>query len=98
MGFLLALIVMVALPAALAWGICTGMRVLSPHSSRKRRITIAATVAGLIPVLLPLIAMFRRGLPYGTIPVLALLVLGALIAVVIGLPVAFRTTRNDFHA
>ena len=98
MGIFLALIVMVALPAALAWSICTGMRVLSPHSGRKRRITIAATVAGLIPILLPLIAMVRRGLPYGTVPVLALLVLGAIIAVDVGLPVAIRTTRNDFPA
>jgi len=98
MGIVLGLIVLIALPAALAWGICTGMRVLSPASSRKRRVAIAASVAGLIPVLLPLIAMFRRGLPYGVIPIVALLVLGVIIAVIVGLPVAIRATRRDFPA
>lgn len=98
MGIVLGLIVMVLLPAALAWGICSGMRVLSPDSTRRRRIGIAATVAGVVPVLLPLLVMVRRGLPYGVIPVLALLVLGLIIAVLVGLPVAIRTTRRDFPA
>jgi len=98
MGIVLAFVVMVLLPAALSWGICTGMRVLSPASSRRRRLAIAASIAGLVPVLLPLIVMIRRGLPYGLIPVLALLVLGLVIAVVVGLPVAIRTTRRDFPA
>lgn len=98
MGIVLGLIVMVLLPAALAWGICSGMRVLSPDSTRRRRVGIAATVAGVVPVLLPLLVMVRRGLPYGVIPVLALLVLGLIIAVLVGLPVAIRTTRRDFPA
>lgn len=96
MGILLGLIVMVLLPAGLAWGICSGMRVLNPDSGRKRRILISAATAGAIPVLLPLVAMLRRGMPYGIIPVIALLALGLLIALLIGLPVAIRTTRNDF--
>lgn len=98
MGIVLALIVLVLLPAVLSWGVCSGMRVLSPSSSRKRRTAIAASVAGVVPVLVPLIGMFRRALPYGVVPVLALLVLGLLIAVVVGLPVAIRTTRDDFPA
>ncbi|MCE2841974.1 MAG: hypothetical protein ACK44O_16255 [Novosphingobium sp.] len=98
MGIVLGLIVMVLLPAALSWGICSGMRVLSPESTRRRRVGIAATVAGVVPVLLPLVAMVRRGLPYGVIPILALVVLGLIIAVLVGLPVAIRTTRNDFPA
>lgn len=98
MGIVLGLIVMVLLPAALSWGICGGMRVLSPTSSRKRRVITAAGIAGLIPVLLPLLAMIRRGLPYGIIPVLALLVLGLIIGLGVALPVAIRATRNDFPA
>lgn len=98
MGIVLGLIVMVLLPAALSWGICSGMRVLSPDSTRRRRVGIAATVAGMVPVLLPLVVMVRRGLPYGVIPVLALLLLGVIIAVLVGLPIAMRTTRNDFPA
>lgn len=98
MGIVLGLIVMVLLPAALSWGICGGMRVLSPKGSRKRRVVTAAGVAGLIPVLLPLLAMIRRGLPYGMVPVLALLVLGLIIGVAVGLPVAIRTTKGDFPA
>lgn len=98
MGIVLGLIVMVLLPAALSWGICSGMRVLSPESTRRRRVGIAAAVAGVVPVLLPLVAMVRRGLPYGVIPVLALVVLGLIIAVAVGLPVAIRTTRNDSPA
>ncbi len=94
MGLLLGLIVMVLLPAALAWAICSGMRVLSPDSSRKRRIATAASVAGIFPVLLPLVAMIRRGLPYGIIPIVALLVLGFIIAVAVGVPVAIRATRQ----
>lgn len=98
MAVVLGLIVLVLLPAALAWGICGGMRVLNPASGRKRRIMIAAGTAGLVPVLLPLVAMVRRGLPYGGVPIIALLVLGLIIAVTIGLPVAVRSTRNDFTA
>lgn len=94
MGIVLGLVVLVLLPAALSWGICSGMRVLSPVSTRRRRVGIAAVVAGVVPVLLPLLGMVRRGLPYGVIPVLALLVLGLIIAVLVGLPVAIRTTRN----
>lgn len=98
MRLVLALTVMVVLPAALSWAVCTGMRVLSPASSRKRRITIAAGVAGAVPVLVPLTGMIRRALPYGIIPVLALFMLGLIIAVVVGLPVAIRTTRGDYPA
>lgn len=98
MAVIPGLIVLVLLPAALAWGICGGMRVLSPASGRKSRIMVAAGTAGLVPVLLPLIAMVRRGLPFGAIPIIALLVLGLIIAVTVGLPVAIRSTRNDFAA
>lgn len=98
MSILLGLIVMVLLPAALSWGICNGMRALSPTSSRRRRLWIAAGIAGLIPVLVPLATMIARGLPYGMVPVIALLVLGATISLVIGLPVAIRSTRGDFTA
>ena len=98
MSPVLGLIVMVLLPAALAWGICNGMRVLSPDSTRKRRVAIAAGAAGTIPVLLPLVAMIRRGLPYGLVPIIPLLILGLIIAVAVGLPVALRATRDDFPA
>lgn len=96
MSILLGLIVMVLLPAALSWGICNGMRAVSPASSRRRRLCIATGIAGLIPVLVPLATMIAGGLPYGVVPVMALLVLGAIISVVIGLPVAIRSTRGDF--
>ena len=95
---MLGLAVMVLLPAALSWGICNGMRVLSPTSSRRRRLWFAAGIAGLIPVLVPLATMIARRLPYGMVPVIALLVLGAIISLVIGLPVAIRSTRGDFPA
>ena len=98
MPFILGVIVMVLLPAALAWGTCSGMRVLSPNSGRKQRILISATIAGLVPVLLPLVAMVRRGLPFGVFPVIALALLGLIMAIAVGLPVAIRTTRNDFPA
>lgn len=98
MRLVLGLIVMVLLPGALAWGICNGMRVLSPDGTRKRRVAIAAGAAGTIPVLLPLVAMIRRSLPYGLVPIVALLILGLIIAVAVGLPVALRATRNDVPA
>ncbi len=98
MPFILGVIVMVLVPAALAWGTCSGMRALSPNSGRKQRILISATIAGLVPVLVPLVAMVRRGLPFGLTPIIALALLGLIMATAIGLPIAIRTTRNDFPA
>lgn len=98
MRIVLGLTVIVLLPAAIASAICAGMRVLRPASTRRSRVMLAAGVAGLLPVFLPLARMIARGLPYGVIPALSLVVLGLLIALVVGLPVARRATRADFPA
>lgn len=96
MEIVLGVIVMVLLPAALSWGICTGMRVFSPDSSRRRRVALGALLAGLIPTLVPLLALLENGLSDGLVPVLAVMLVGVLMAVIVGLPVAVRTTRKDF--
>ena len=98
MRIVLGLTVIVILPAVIAWAVCAGMRVLRPTSTRRSRVAFAAGVAGLVPVLLPLVRMVERGLPYGVIPALSLVVLGLLIALVVGLPVARRATHADFPA
>ncbi|MEA3263695.1 MAG: hypothetical protein U9R07_09450 [Pseudomonadota bacterium] len=98
MGIVLGLIVCVLLPAALSWGICSGMRVLSPASSRRRRVALAAVLAGLLPVTVPLISVLDVEYPEGLIAVVAILLIGVLIALLVGLPVAIRATRNDFPA
>ncbi|NBW76342.1 MAG: hypothetical protein EBR34_11145 [Sphingomonadaceae bacterium] len=98
MGYLMVLIVMVALPAALAWGICSGMRVLSPTSSRRRRVVVAAACAGFLPIIVPLLSVLDVEFPEGLIAIVAILFAGMLMALLVGLPVAIRTTRSDFPA
>jgi hypothetical protein len=98
MGIVLGLIVFVLLPAALSWGICSGMRVLSPASSRRRRVAIAAACAGFLPILVPLLSVLDVEFPEGLIAIVAILLAGALMALLVGLPVAIRATRRDFPA
>ncbi|MEY4240023.1 MAG: hypothetical protein RL339_2624 [Pseudomonadota bacterium] len=98
MGIVLGLIVFVLLPAALSWGICSGMRVLSPVSSRRRRVAIGAAFAGFLPILVPLLSVLDVEFPEGLIAIVAILLAGVLMALLIGLPVAIRATRNDFPA
>jgi len=98
MGIILGLIVFVLLPAALSWGICSGMRVLSPASSRRRRVAIAAGCAGLLPIIVPLLSVIDLEFPEGLIAIAAVLFAGLLMALLVGLPVAIRATRNDFPA
>lgn len=98
MGYLMVLIVTVALPAALAWGICSGMRVLSPTSSRRRRVVVAAACAGFLPIIVPLLSVLDVEFPEGLIAIVAILFAGMLMALLVGLPVAIRTTRSDFPA
>lgn len=98
MGYLMVLIVMMALPAALSWGICSGMRVLSPTSSRRRRVVVAAACAGFLPIIVPLLSVLDVEFPEGLIAIVAILFAGMLMALLVGLPVAIRTTRSDFPA
>ena len=98
MGIVLGLIVFVLLPAALSWGICSGMRVLSPASSRRRRVVLGAGCAGLLPIIVPLISVMDVEFPEGLMAIAAVLFAGFLMALLVGLPVAIRATRKDFPA
>lgn len=96
MEIILGLAVFVVLPGALSWGICSGMRVLSPASSRRRRVAISAGLAGFLPIIIPLLSVLDVDFPEGLIAIAAILFAGLLMALLVGLPVAIRTTRDDF--
>jgi hypothetical protein len=97
MGFLTGLIFMIALPAGIAWAICAGLRVLAPASARRFRIALAAGLAGLVPILIPLIAILFTASARDEllIALAAVLVGGVVIGLLIGLPVALLATRHD---
>ena len=74
------------------------MRVLSPTSSRRRRVIIGAGFAGLLPIIVPLLSVLDVEFPEGLIAIAAILFAGFLMALLVCLPVAIRATIKDFPA
>lgn len=96
MALLLFLLFMVAIPAAVAAALAGLLSARKPQWSTARRTALAAAVAGLVPVILP-IASVLQGNDGGVgplVPTVALLVLGLIMAVLVGVPVALWIGRR----
>lgn len=94
MSLLLFLILLVALPAVLSTVAATGLSARFPALSRRRRVAVAALLAGLLPVIPGLIAVWRTYRLTTLVPVVAVLMLGLIVALVVGAPAAFHATRK----
>lgn len=96
MSILAALIFLGAIPAAVAAALGGLLSIHKQGWSLRRRTATAAAVAGFVPVVLP-IAWVLTGHDGGigpVIPVLALTILAALIALLVGAPVALSAGRR----
>lgn len=90
MAMLAILLFLLFIPAGISAGASGLLRVARPGWSAARRTIVAAALAGLIPVVLPIVAVLagRDGGIGPVVPVVALLILGMIIALVVGVPVA----------
>lgn len=97
MGLLFALIFALGLPAAIAWMLARTLDSFFPNWSFRRRTAVAALTAGFLPMILPLVAVLSASTTNGggrIVPAVAL-VMGALVlALLVGLPVAFWSRRK----
>lgn len=96
MAALLILIFFIAIPAAFATGLAGLLAVRKPGWSLRRRSALAAMLAGLIPVVLPIVSVLRGndGGVGPLVPTVVLLLLGLGMALVVGLPVALWIGRR----
>ncbi len=96
MAFLLILAFFIAIPAAVAAGLSGVLSIRRPDWSLRRRSLVAAAAAGLVPVILPIASVLsgHDGGAGPVVPTVALLVLALLMAVLVGLPVAFWIGRR----
>jgi MFS family permease len=96
MTFLLGFLYLAVFPAGIAAALAAVLAAKAPEMSVRRRTAIAALVAGVGPVALPIFAViFNSGEnDIVAIPVFALITLGLFIAVIIGLPVAYSIAQR----
>lgn len=96
MGLLFILIYFIAFPAALAVGTAAVLSGKAPTWSARRRTAVAAPVAGFVPMSLPLAAVLggSAGSDGVLIPAIALLALGLLLSVLVGMPAAYLIARR----
>ena len=96
MSFLIGIVFLVGLPFGIAWALASTLPEFAPKLSRRTRIVVSAMAAGLVPVLLPIVAVGLTG-PADSemaISIAALLFMGLLLSLIIGLPVAVMATRR----
>lgn len=93
MSLLLVLLVLIALPAALATIFAHGLAAWRPATSRRKQVVLAALAAGLVPVVPGLVAVWRTYGQTTLVPLGAVAALGLIVAVGVGLPAALRATR-----
>ena len=96
MSYLFGLVFLIGLPFGIAWAIASTLPEFAPKLSRRTRIVVSAMAAGLVPVLLPIaaVALTAPADSEMAIPIAALLFMGLLLGVIIGLPVAVMATRR----
>lgn len=98
MGAFVAIIYLMILPAVIAMVLASVLPSLLPHASYRKRTLIAAGMAGFLPMAIPLAAVIfggGKGYSYSPlIPIAALLTVGLVVAVVIGLPAAIYARRG----
>ena len=96
MAVLAILLFFVFIPAAIAAGISALLHITRPGWTAARRALLAAALSGLIPVVLPIVAVLagNDGGVGPVVPVVALLVVGLIVALVVGLPVALWIGRR----
>lgn len=96
MAMLLILVFFLVIPAAVAAGLSGILAIRKPGWSLRRRCTVAALCAGLVPVILPIASVLAGhdgGIGPG-VPTAALLMLAALMAGLVGLPMALWVGRR----
>lgn len=98
MSFLFAIIYLIILPIVIATVLAAVLPTLLPQASYRNRTLIAAGLAGFLPMAIPLAAIivgWGAGHGYSPfIPFLALLFMGLIIMIVIGLPTAIVARRG----
>lgn len=95
MAFLTGLIYFLGVPAAIAAAVAGVLANLCAGWSLRRRTVISALLAGFIPVLLPIaVVVSDSGGIDLWIPVVAISVLGLIMALVVGLPVSLWIGRR----
>lgn len=96
MAILAILLFFLFIPAAISIGASALLHVARPGWTMARRAILAAVLAGLVPVALPIVAVLagHDGGIGPVVPVVALLALGLIVALVVGLPVALWIGRR----
>lgn len=95
MGLIGVLLFLVLFPAGIAWALATGLARMQPDWSLRRRTTIAALAAGMVPVALPIVVVAAESAGSElSVAIVALLLVGLVVAVLIGLPVALSVGRK----
>lgn len=94
MSLLLVVIVLIVLPAVLSTIASAGLSARYPTLSRRRRVAVAALLAGLLPVVPGLIAVWRTYRLTTLVPSGAVFMLGLVVAMLVGVPAALHATRK----
>lgn len=91
---LVALLVLIVLPAVVATILSVILTARCPAWSRWRRVLIAALPAGLAPVTPGMIAVWRAYHLTTLVPLGTVFTLGLIVAGVVGVPAALHATRQ----
>lgn len=94
MSLFLVVVVLIVLPAVLSKIASAGLSARFPSLSRRRRVTIAALLAGLLPVVPGLIAVWSTYRLTTLVPIGAVFMLGLIVALLVGAPAALHATRK----
>ena len=93
MGIVFVLLYFLALPAGLAAGLAAALGSFLPKASLRRRTLIAAATAGFLPMIIPIAAILLEGAE--PIALIAVLAMGLVLCVAIGLPMALYIGRRN---
>ncbi|WP_225204552.1 hypothetical protein [Novosphingobium huizhouense] len=93
MVWLIAALVLIGVPAVLATVFSWRLAARVPAMPRWRRVALAAVPAGLAPVTPGLIAVWRAYRLTTLVPLGTVFTLGLIVALVVGVPAAWRATR-----
>jgi hypothetical protein len=99
MFMLIGLLILVAIPAALAAAIAFALPTLTPRWSLRRRTSVAALTAGYLPMVLPIIAAATDpDNPALFASVVSILFGGLFFSCLIGLPIALLVGKRKGKA
>lgn len=91
-----ALVFMIVLIAALAGGSALALDVLVPKVQPRRRMLVASFVGALLPMLIPIAAVFFESAPLreAMLAIVVLAIFGFILAATVGFPDAYWVTRR----